>query len=288
MDAARLDLIRFYQNALFHLPDHGLAVRIYGPEDATSKACLMVSFARFLEVLDFPAVRLSPILQKQPLEILGRQVSVWSWIDQDDDNARDFRAFGSLLRRLHTDVRQSRIATAPFDPVTKIKRRLERLRSGNLIPAAHLQVLDAACARTSASAEKLVVSDEAAVVLHGDALIGNTVSSGGTLFLIDFDSVGRGHPGWDLAPTLVSARRLHRSEREWSDFIDGYGQGVVAMADIEAAAVVKQLSMTVALCFNRGFSDEVDNELDLRVRCWASWDFDTPWRSPSLRPPLPS
>jgi len=285
MGAARADLIRFYQNALFHLPDDGLAVRVYGPEDALNKARSMVSFAHLLEDLDFPAVRLSPHPEAQPVEILGRQVSVWTWIDRDDRAGRDFRAFGSLLRRLHTAVGTTAITTAPFDPKTKIARRLERLRSGNAIPDAHLHVLKTAFDRASACAEQLGVADGASVVLHGDALIGNTVASSGKLLLIDFDSVGYGHPAWDLAPTLVSARRLRRSEKEWSDFLDGYGPGPATMPEIEAAAVVKQLSMTVALCFNRGFSDAVDDELDHRIRCWADWDFETPWRSPSLRPP---
>jgi aminoglycoside phosphotransferase (APT) family kinase protein len=248
----------------------------------------MVSFARLLEDLDFPAVRPAPYPEAQPVEILGRQVSVWTWIDRDDGAGKDFRAFGSLLRRLHAEVGTTAITMVPsFDPMTKIARRLERLRSGTAIPDPHLHVLEAAFDRASACAETLVVAHSASVVLHGDALIGNSVSSGGRLFLIDFDSVGHGHPAWDLAPTLVSARRLRGSERDWSDFVDGYGPGSAGMAEIEAAAVVKQLSMTVALCLNRGFSDAVDDELDHRIRCWANWDFETHWRSPSLRPPSP-
>ena len=129
-----------------------------------------------------------------------------------------------------------------------------------------------------------MVGDTPPVLLHGDALIGNTILSGGKLVLIDFDSAGMGAREWDLAPTLVTARRFHGSPAVWRDFLDGYGADGVSVKRVEAASKVKQLSMTVALSFNRGLSPAIDDELDLRIRCWADWDFETRWHSPSLRP----
>jgi hypothetical protein len=109
------------------------------------------------------------------------------------------------------------------------------------------------------------------------------------LRLIDFDSVGFGVREWDLAPTLVTAARFGKSQSIWRNFLDGYGADGISMARVEAASMVKQLSMTVALCFNRGLSPAIDAELDRRIDDWSRWDFETRWHSPSLRPaPVPS
>ncbi len=277
-----IELLRFYQNAIFRLPRNGLSLRVYGPEDARAKATLMVSVARFLEDREFPSVRLAPREGRQPFEVLGRQVSLWRWIDEDAGKPRDFRAFGALLRRLHAIAAEPGFAVPRFDPMAKIASRLVRLKGR--LPAGHLDVLESAAARVASDAEVLKRVGAQTVLLHGDALIGNTIHSGGRLVLIDFDSVGEGVREWDLAPTRVTAHRFRRSQQVWHDFLDGYGADGISMARIEAAGKVKQLSMTVALCFNRGLSAAIDAELDLRIGCWADWDFGTAWHSPSLRP----
>jgi Ser/Thr protein kinase RdoA (MazF antagonist) len=277
-----VELLRFYQNAIFRLPRSGLTLRVYGPEDARAKAVLMASIARFLEDRDFPSVRLAPRTSGQPFEVLGRQVSLWRWIDEDAGKPRDFRAFGALLRRLHAIAGKPGFSVPRFDPMAKIVGRLARLKGR--LPAGHLDVLEGAAARVAGEAESVTGADARTVLLHGDALIANTIPAGGHLVLIDFDSVGVGVREWDLAPTRVTAQRFRRSQRIWRDFLDGYGADGISMARIEAAGKVKQLSMTVALCFNRGLSAAIDAELDLRIGCWAGWDFETEWHSPSLRP----
>jgi Ser/Thr protein kinase RdoA (MazF antagonist) len=277
-----VELLRFYQNAIFRLPRSGLTLRIYGPEDARAKAVLMVSTARFLEDRHFPSVRLAPHESGQPFELLGRQVSLWRWIDEDAGKPRDFRAFGALLRRLHEIAEKPGFSVPRFDPMAKIAGRLARLKER--LPAGHLDVLEGSAARVACEAETVMGADARTVLLHGDALIGNTISAGGRLVLIDFDSVGVGAREWDLAPTQVTAHRFRQSQRIWRDFLDGYGADGISKTRIEAASKVKQLSMTVALCFNRGLSAAIDAELDLRIGCWADWDFETAWHSPSLRP----
>jgi thiamine kinase-like enzyme len=278
-----IELLRFYHNAIFRLPRRKLALRVYGPEDAQAKARLMVSVARLLEDRDFPSVRLAPHDGGQPLEVQGRPVSLWRWIDEDVGKRKDFRAFGTLLRRFHAITEWPGLSVPRFDPMAKITGRLARLV--DRLPGGHLDVLGSAAARVAGEAAALTDVDTATVLLHGDALIGNTILSGGNLVLIDFDSAGIGAREWDLAPALVTARRFNGSQAIWRAFLDGYGADGVSTVRVDAASKIKQLSMTVALCFNRGLSSAIDAELDLRVRCWADWDFETRWHSPSLRPP---
>jgi thiamine kinase-like enzyme len=280
----RAKLVRFYQNAIFHLPDHRLTLRIYGPENARKRAALMVSFARFLEERNFSSVRLSRRFADQPMDVLGTQVSVWEWIDADAQGAKQPRAFGALLRALHFTANRADFRAERFDPIMKIANRLERLKHEDRLPATYVGTLEQSFERVTGLAAGLDEVTFDSGLLHGDALIGNTILSGGNLVLIDFDSVGEGPREWDLAPTFVTATRLRRQDQVWRDFLAGYGADTAALRGIEAAATVKQLSMTVALCLSRGLSPAVDEEIDHRIRCWSNWDFQTQWHSPALLP----
>ena len=284
LSEAGMKLIRFYQNAIFHLPDHRLTLRIYGPENARKRAELMVSFATLLEERNFPSVRLSGRFADQPIEILGTLVSVWEWIEADEQGAKQPRAFGALLRALHSVTDGAAFRAERFDPIAKIAGRLDRLKHEQRLPASYIETLEGAYHRVAALAAGLDEVTSGAGLLHGDALIGNTILSGGRLVLIDLDSVGEGPREWDLAPTFVTATRFRRQEHVWRDFLAGYGADTTALAGIEAASTVKQLSMTVALCLSRGLSPAVDKEIDHRIRCWSDWDFWTPWHSPALLP----
>ena len=284
MREPRARLLRFYLNAIFHLPDSGLTLRIYGPEGSHERAQRMVSVAAFLASRDFPSVRLSPLFGDQPMEVLGAPASVWTWIEEDVEGRKQPRAFGALLRALHQVTDDAAFPTISFDPIEKIANRLERLKSERRLTAANLDVLQAALERGVGLAADVEAVTMGAGVLHGDALLGNAVLSDGRLVLLDFDFVAYGAREWDLAPTYVTATRFRRQDAIWREFLAGYGADGASLRGIEAAAIVKQLSMTVALCLQRGLSPAVDDEIDLRIRCWADWDFQTPWHAPSLLP----
>jgi thiamine kinase-like enzyme len=275
-----LELVRHYQNAIFKLPKHKLVLRVYGPEGPGERAHLMVSFARLLERREFPSVRLSPQFVNQPIEILGTPVSVWEWIDEDVPRIRNFRAFGALLRAFHSLTDSVTFPVEAFDPIMKIRRRLDRLRRERRLPDSYVRVLEAATERAAGLVAHLSDGCIGSGLLHGDALIGNTIQSNGTLILLDFDSVACGAREWDLAPTFVTATRFRQNSDPWKEFLDGYGAAVTEPAGVEAAGVVKQLSMTTALCLSSGLTKAIDDEINLRIRCWADWDFNTRWYSP--------
>ena len=118
-------------------------------------------------------------------------------------------------------------------------------------------------------------------VIHGDALLGNTIHTPAGLQMIDFDSVCYGPREWDLVPSLITAERFGRGTESWSAFLRGYGIASERLAHLEAANVVKQLSMTVVLCLRHGQSMAVDRELARRLSHWKQWDFNCWWHTPS-------
>jgi hypothetical protein len=69
----------------------------------------------------------------------------------------------------------------------------------------------------------------------------------------------------------------------WSAFLRGYGIAPEQLAQLEAANVVKQLSMTVVLCLQHGQSVAVDREIARRMSHWKQWDFNSRWYTPSDR-----
>ncbi len=277
-----VDLVRFHQNAVYRLPRHGLTIRIYGPEDGAAKAPLMIAFTEFLKDKGLPAVRLSDRFPGQPFDIGGRQVTVWDWLDSDESDGGDYHAFGAALRDLHAVSGDFDYPVADLDPLKKIRNRLDRLTAGSRLADRHLDTLEASYARTCDLAPGLTQSRLGAGVLHGDALRKNAVQSGGRMHLIDFDSVCRGPFEWDIAPTLVAEKRLGLSAADCDAFLAGYGIDRSALPDIEAAMIVKQLSMTVVLCLKAGESNALDAEIDRRLQAWKEWSFETRWSSPVI------
>lgn len=278
-----LSLVRFRQNALFRLPNLQLTVRIYSPLEDPSRAKLMVDCARALESRGFPAVRLWHQIHEQPVNILGYEVSVWKWIEQEKRNADAFHAFGQLIRRLH-DLDGKFDADIPaFDPLIKIRRRIERLNGADNFPAEYRAVLRDALHIAEDREATLRDTMLGMSVIHGDALLGNTIHTATGLQLIDFDSVCFGPREWDLVPSLIAAERFGRGMESWSAFLRGYGIAPEQLAQLEAANVVKQLSMTVVLCLQHGQSVAVDREIARRMSHWKQWDFNSRWYTPSDR-----
>jgi thiamine kinase-like enzyme len=120
-------------------------------------------------------------------------------------------------------------------------------------------------------------------VLHGDALLANTINTAAGLRLIDFDSVCYGPREWDLAPSLVAVKRFGRETESWTAFLGGYGIAPERLVHLEVASMVKQLSMTVVLCLQHGQSDAADREIARRISHWEKGDVSSRWYAPSDR-----
>ena len=280
LQGASLSLVRFRQNALFRLPERRLTLRIYSPHEDPSRAKVMVDCAKLLETHGFPSVRLWPEVDPQPLNILGFEVSVWKWIEQERNNADRFSNFGRLIRRFHDLDGKLDMEMPPFDPLMKIRRRIERLSHADGFPKEYLAVLRGALHTAEQRDATLRDSVLGASMIHGDALLGNTINSATGLQLIDFDSVCYGPREWDLVPSLIAVTRFDRGMQSWSDFLRGYGVGPERLVQLEAANIVKQLSMTVVLCLQHGQSGALDREIARRINHWEQRDFSSRWYTP--------
>jgi hypothetical protein len=291
---SRVKLISFRQNAIFHLADIDCSLRVYGPAEGANRALPMVACGRWLEAHGFPAIRLSTALPQQPTEIAGCQVSLWQWIAEDghekdgrkqgvvsaEARADKARLFGRLLRRLHDLPPAPQLPLSPFDPMGKIRRRLDRLTAAAALPRDDIAILEMVFARAGAMAGDLRRSRLGEGVIHGDAIPSNALLSGGEMVLIDLDSACIGPREWDLVPMAVHAVRFAReNDTDWPQFLNGYGIAATDLPELEAASIIKQLSMTVFLCLSHGQSLEIDAEISRRLQMWQRWDLTGRWRS---------
>ena len=84
-----------------------------------------------------------------------------------------------------------------------------------------------------------------------------------------------------VAPTLVAARRYPSVDADaWDRFLEGYGVAADQLGEVEPMALVKELSITVALCLSATRSSAIDREIAHRISGWARWDRDVRWHHP--------
>ena len=269
-----LRVIRFRQNAIFQLPDHGLAIRVYGPEAAQQKSEVMLAIARQLEAAGVPAVRPAPITDEQPLRLGGSLVTVWRWIEGTEGPV-SYEEFGELLRRFHEAMRDLDHPIGAFAPGAKIERRLDRIEAEALLSAEHLQTLRRAYDEVTRRAAPYLALPAEPVVLHGDAMIGNVVSAPDALTLIDFDSAVRGPVEWDLASAVVSIEGVDPAAA-WGALLRGYGVDESELTGVRELTHVKQLSISVVQCLGVGASPEADERARRHLGYWSDWKPDRP------------
>jgi len=271
-------LISFRQNAIFHFAGTGISLRVYGPGEDPDRAAVMVNCARWLESHDFPAVRPSPILAEQPFDLVGYQISVWWWVRQDGLRPNSAFLYGRLLRSFHALPGNNELTVLAFDPVGKIRHRLDRLKVGEIISTEARALLEHVFGRVDGMREDLRNSKLGQGIVHGDAMPGNAIQRDGQMVMIDLDSVTFGPREWDLAPMAVASKRFgQRGQARWREFLEGYGVDESDLAELDAAVIIKQLSMTVYLCLSAGQSAEIDEEITRRLRMWSDWDLDGHW-----------
>ena len=273
------ELISFRQNAIFRIPGPDISVRVYGPGEDRTRADLMVRCARWLDQQDFPAVRLAPIESQQPFDLLGHRVSIWKWIDRVPTGPRGAFALGQLLRRFHGLPAPAGLNVPELDQISRIRARVARIRAADLIPKAGQTLLAHLADRAAEAADALRNSTLGGGILHGDAMPGNALPTADGMVMIDLDSACFGPREWDLAPMYVTAKRFARDgESRWLEFLSGYGTNeTVLSAGLQAASLIKQVSMTIYLCLSAGQTPEIDAEIAARLRMWADGDETGRW-----------
>lgn len=254
-------LIRFGENALFHLVDADVVVRVARTLDYWDDVVNEVNVSRWLAEQDFPAADLVSDVS-QPLAVDDRPVTFWRFIHGRTGEPRDIATLGEVLRELHSLPRPTTFALPDEDILGRVSSRIAMAP----IPDNDKEFLSQ---RFYALANQ--VADLrfplAPAPTHGDAQNENIMIVDHHAVLIDFERFAWGQPEWDLSMTATE----YLSAGWWTPdqyraFCDAYGYDVTTFDGFDVLQAVHELKMTTWLMQNVNESADIAEEYQTRMR----------------------
>ncbi|MFC0861656.1 phosphotransferase [Sphaerimonospora cavernae] len=237
LDAGNAVLVRHSENTIYRL-GAGVIARVTRPGQAPA-AAREVGIARWLEASGVPAVQVLPDVA-QPVDVDGRAVTFWRELPPHRNGTA--RQVATALRRLHDLPIPPGIDIAPLDPFVRLAERIDRARTLPEPDRAwmhdHLKHLMERYAELPPGRPECVV--------HGDAWVGNVVSTeGGQVVLLDLERCSVGPPEWDLVSTAVKVFSLGGIPVEdYVDFVGVYGYDVTTWEGFETLRDIREFRMT--------------------------------------------
>lgn len=253
--------LRFGENALFHLPDSGVVVRIARTMDYWPDAVKEVNVARWLAKHQFPAAQVADV--DQPVKTAGHPVTFWRYIPGRPGDRREIPTLGTVLRRLHDTPPPTTFRL----PVEDILERVEPRILASPIPNDDKQFLSDRLSFLGEKVPELEFPLKPAPT-HGDAHCANLMVDDGNYVLIDFERFAWGQPEWDLAMTATEyVTAGWWTDEEYAKFADSYGYDVTTWTEgFDTLRAVHELKMTTWLMQNVAESPEIAEEYRARMR----------------------
>lgn len=254
-------LIRFGENALYHLVSEDVVVRVARMMDYWGDVVNEVNVSRWLaghgvraaEVYDTP----------QPLAVDDNPVTFWRFIPGRPGGPQDIETLGAVLRKLHSTPRPTTFELPPEDILGRVAGRID---------TAPIPVSDKDFLRQRMEELRLDVTHLKFPLppapTHGDAQSENLMISDGGAVLIDFERFAWGQPEWDLAMTATE----YVTAGWWTDdqyerFANAYGYDVTSWDNgFDILRSVHELKMTTWLMQNVEESREIAEEYKVRIR----------------------
>jgi aminoglycoside phosphotransferase (APT) family kinase protein len=237
-DHARL--VRLGSNAVFRLAGPVVA-RVSRSGTAVDQAGRTVSVARWLETVDYPAVRLAEVAAEQPIMVDGHAVTFWQAVSEDGDEYATVAELADVLGQLHAltapaGLRLPRVS--PFDSAES------RIADSRWLRQEDRTFLTGLLTRLRESYARLdFVLPEG--VIHGDANVGNVLHDfRGKPVVIDLDGFSIGPREWDLALTAIyfDSFGWHTRE-EYETFARVYGFDIMKWPGYPVMRAVREFLM---------------------------------------------
>jgi hypothetical protein len=244
LPVADAELVKFTNNAVVRLPRAGVVLRIAGSEEVRAKVPVVVATARWLEALGLPAVRLLPGVP-QPLEAAGHVVTLWRAVELGEV-AASAGGLAAVLRWWHAIDVPPPAELPAWNLLAFVRRRIDEAAA---IADDDLAFLHEELARVEDLLARLPDVDPLVPpgVIHGDAFLGNVVSSPAGPVICDFDGVSIGPREWDLAPVAVGALRFDYTAGLHDSFVRTYGVDVTAWAGFPALRALRELQLVTSV-----------------------------------------
>lgn len=268
--AEPVEAIRLGENAIWRLPG-GVVARIARPgQDAAAVREVLV--ARWLETAGVPAVRALADVD-QPVAVEGRAVTFWRELPAHEHG--NPVQVATALRRLHglaPPVAFELPSLAPF------VRLAERIDAATTLGADDRVWLREHLAELECRYRELPAGLPACVV-HGDAWVGNVVSTAdGQGVLLDLERCSIGPPEWDLVSTAIKHTTFGWvSAADYANFARVYGHDVTGWAGFELLRDIRELRMAAYVCQHAAEHPPARDEAALRVASLRGNAGPRPW-----------
>ncbi len=184
-----------------------------GPRQGTEWFARENAIAEHLTEHGAPVIPLHPALPPGPHEHLGYPMNFWEFVTRIDAEP-DPREIGRTLRQCHDIMRTF---DEPLPKFAILTESLAILNDRSLFPAATQQML-----RDHLTTSIDVLSQFPHQPLHGDAHMGNLMSTTRGLLWTDWEDTFAGPVEWDVASIIWNAQILDGDEITVAAILDSY------------------------------------------------------------------
>lgn len=267
-------LLRLGSNAVYRLRCP-VVVRIAcaGTSAATARRALEV--ARWLESVDYPAVRALNVTQ--PVITGGHLVTYWQAVcdTRAGQQHASIDQVAQVIARLHRLTPPEDLPLPPLDPFAKVDKRIAE---GRWLSADDRSWMTTELARLRAEYACLDFALPEGVI-HGDASIGNVLRGyHGNPVVIDLDDFAVGPREWDLIQTAIYYDRFgwHTSE-EYEAFTLAYGRDLMRWSGYPLLATIQEFILTTWIASKAAEDERASAEARKRINALRTGSSRKDW-----------
>jgi Phosphotransferase enzyme family len=269
LDAGAAELIRAGSNTLYRLP--GRVVARVGRAGRADLADKELRVARWLVAAGVPAVRLASIADC-PIRIADRTVTFWQELPRHRRATMGEAAI--VLRQLHGLPRPG------FDlPVlAPLDHGLDELARAGHLDAADRRWLREKLAQLRQEYGGLPDGLPWRVV-HGDAWIGNFVTTAAGPVMVDLERFAYGPPEWDLVSVGLSSITLGtHPPGDWHEFCVHYGRDVTRWDGFNVLRDIREIRKALFGLPPEKWDSALAVQARYRLACLRGRHGPRPWR----------
>jgi hypothetical protein len=259
LDHTGATLLRITNNAVYRLAKHPVVVRIVASRALRHRVEKVVRVATWFAEHDVPAVRLLAGVA-QPVRVGDHLATLWDEVPPGGPKPRA-RDLGRLLRRVHT-LPDPEFPLPGWHPLDDVRRRVDDAED---LHDADRKFLLRRCEEVDGRLRELQFVMPRCLI-HGDAHLGNLISSSAGPVLCDFDSSCIGPPEWDLIPLAVGVVRFGEPAGRYRELARTYGLDVTRWGGFPVMREVRELKLITSvlpiMTSNPGVRPELLRRLD--------------------------
>lgn len=273
LSADDANLMRLGSNAVFHLKAP-VVVRISRKDADVDEALRTLAVARWLESVDYPAVRVADV--DQPLILNGHVVTFWKSVSKDGRRYATVGEFAELLTRLH---RLDAPANMKLPALVPFENASQRIAANDWLSHGDREFLTEQLARLQdeyAGLEFVLPQG----VIHGDANVGNVLHDpNGNPVVIDLDGFAIGPREWDVALTAIyyDSFGWHTRE-EYETFVRVYGFDIMTWPGYPVMRAVREFLMTTWLIQQATGNERIATEASKRINALRTGASRKDWK----------